>query len=98
MKAFALALAFAAPLSAILATPVMAEEAAARLTVDTPLETILADVAGKAVLQANMPGIDTHPMFDMIKGMSLRQIQPYSEGKITDELLTKIGTELAAIK
>jgi hypothetical protein len=100
MKTVALMLALAAPLTLGLAAPALAEaEAAApRLSVDTPLETILADPAGKAVLLANMPGIDTHPMLDMVKTMSLRQIQPYSEGKITDELLAKIAKELGEIK
>lgn len=100
MKTVALMLALAAPLTLSLAAPVQAEtEAVApRLSVDTPLETILADPAGKAVLLANMPGIDTHPMLDMVKTMSLRQIQPYSEGKITDELLAKLAKELGEIK
>ena len=99
MKAVvALALALAAPLTGLAAAPALAEEAALRLSAETPIETIMADPAGKAVLLANMPGLDVHPMYEMMKGMSLRQIQPYSEGKVTDELLTKIGKELAAIK
>lgn len=72
--------------------------AAARLTLDTPIETIMADAAGKAVIQANMPGVDQHPMYDMFKGLSLRQVQSYSEGRLTDAMMTKIAAELAAIK
>ena len=98
MKAFALALALTVPLAGFAAAPSLAAETAARLTLDTPVETLMADTASKAVVLANMPGLDTHPMYDMIKGMSLRQLQPYSEGKITDELLAKVGKELAEIK
>jgi hypothetical protein len=98
MKSVALALALVAPLASLTAAPVMAAEAASRLSLDTPVEALMADAAGKAVVLANMPGLDTHPMYDMIKGMSLRQLQPYSEGKITDEILAKVGKELAEIK
>ena len=45
-------------------------------------------------------GIDVtaHPAYEQFKGMSLRQVQPFSEGQITDEMLKKIETDLAAIK
>lgn len=98
MKALALAFALTLPLTGFAAASgLAAETTAARLSVDTPVETLMADPAGKAVVLANMPGLDVHPMYDMIKGMSLRQIQPYSDGKITDELLAKVGKELAEI-
>jgi hypothetical protein len=72
--------------------------AVAKFTVDTPLETIVADPAGKAALDANMPGLTTHQMYEAFKGMSLKQLQPMSNGKITDAALVKVGAALAAVK
>ena len=71
---------------------------AARLTLDTPLGELLADPAAKAVVDGVLPGLDQHPAYEMAKGMSLRQIQPYAEGAITDEHLARIEAGLAAIR
>ncbi len=95
--AAAAALTLAAPLAA--QTPAAPTEATApKYTVDTPIETIAADPAGKAVLDSAMPGLTTHAMYDQFKSMSLKQLQPMSSGKITDEGLAKVGEALAAIK
>ena len=98
MKMLALALCLAVPVAGFAAAPATAQAPASRLNLDTPIEALLADEAGKAVVLANLPGIDTHPSFDMFKAMSLRQLQPYSQGLITDEILAKVEKELAAIK
>ena len=91
------ALTLTAPLAA--QTPVApAPAAAVKYTIDTPIETIAADPAGKAVLDANMPGLTTHAMYEQFKAMSLKQLQPMSGGKITDEGLAKIGPALATLK
>lgn len=79
-------------------TAAPAPVAAAKFTIDTPLETIVADPAGKAVIDASMPGLTTHAMYDAFKGMSLKQLQPMSGGKITDEGLAKVGAALATVK
>lgn len=78
------------------ATP--AADPAPVLNGDTPIETIIADPAGKAVIDKDMPDLQKHPMFDQIKAMSLRQVQPYSGGAITDDLIKKVETDLAAAK
>lgn len=97
--AVAAALTVASPLVAQTATtPSPAPTAAAKYTVDTPLETIVADPAAKAVLDKDMPGLTTHAMFDQFKSMSLKQLAPMSGGKITDEGLVKVGAELATLK
>lgn len=69
-----------------------------RFSLDTPLGELMANPAARAVVEAQIPGMDKHPSYDMAKGMSLKQIQPYASAEITDEVLTKIGTGLAAIK
>lgn len=68
------------------------------LTVDTPIETIVANPAGKAVLDKDVPGLTTHAMYDSFKSMSLKALQPMSSGALSDEMLAKVETDLAAIK
>ncbi|MCX8474266.1 MAG: hypothetical protein MT490_00585 [Sphingomonas sp.] len=75
-----------------------AAPAAAKFNLDTPIEGLVADAQAKAVLDADLPGVSTHPSYDMFKGMSLRAVQPMSGGKLTDEMLKKVETDLAAIK
>lgn len=79
------------------ATPA-ATASAAKFNLDTPIETLIADAKAKAVLDADLPGISTHPALDQFKSMSLRAVQPFSQGALTDELLKKVETDLAAIK
>lgn len=75
-----------------------APAATAKYTLDTPIETIAADPKGKAVLDADIPGMTAHPEYDNFKAMSLNQVQPMSGGAISPEALTKTATDLAAIK
>jgi hypothetical protein len=75
-----------------------ATAAAAKFSLDTPIEAIAADPAGKAVLDADFPGMLTHPAYDQFKGMSLTAVQPMSQGAITDEQMAKAKVDLAAIK
>jgi hypothetical protein len=84
-----------APAAPAAATPA----AAGKLTLDTPIETIEADAKGKEVLTADL-GMDLaqHPAYESFKSMSLNQVAPMSQGKITDDVLKKVATDLAAIK
>ncbi|MEM6857086.1 MAG: hypothetical protein AAF559_04370 [Pseudomonadota bacterium] len=68
-------------------------------TTDTPIEQLVADEQANAVLTANMGGQDVsaHPMYDQFKSMSLKELAPFSQGMITDEMLTKIGADLEEI-
>lgn len=70
---------------------------AAGMTLDTPIQDIAANPAGKAVLDADLPGLTTHPAYDQFKGMSLKEVQPMSQGAITDAALAKTGADLAAL-
>jgi hypothetical protein len=87
-----LALAFAAP---AFAHEEHAAHAAA-LTVDSPIEALAADAKGKAVLEAEFPGITAHPMYDSFKAMSLKQVAPMSNGVVTEEKIAKVAAGLAA--
>ena len=96
--AFAAALVIASPIAAQDKPATAAPLAAAKYTTDTPIETIVADPAGKAVLDATVPGITTHAMYEQFKAMSLKQLAPMSGGKITDEGLANADKALAAVK
>ena len=89
-----------APAPAPTAAPApVAPAAAGKFTRDTPIETLEADAKGKEVLTADL-GMDVsqHPAYESFKSMSLNQVAPMSGGKITDDVLKKVATDLAAIK
>lgn len=75
-----------------------AAKPAAKFNLDTPIGELLANDAAKAVLDKELPGLTQLPQLEMIKGLGLKQLQPYSDGKLTDELLAKTEAGLAAIK
>lgn len=79
-------------------TPATGATTTGKFSLETPIETIAADPAAKAVLEGAIPGITSHPAYDQFKAMNLKQLQPLSQGAITDETLAKIATGLAAIK
>ena len=70
----------------------------AKFTVAAPTETIAADPAGKAVLDKDMPGLTTHEAYDSFKSMSLKAVQPMSNGAISDAALAKVAADLAMVK
>jgi hypothetical protein len=101
MKSILLAVPFlflAANVQASDAAVAPATQTPANLTIDAPIETLLADERAKAVVDAHLPGIASHPAYGQFKAMSLRAVQPFSQGMITDEVLAKIEADLAAIK
>lgn len=72
---------------------------AAKFTVDTPIEQLVANEQAKAVLISVLGGdISQSPFYDQIKAMSFAQVQPLSQGQITDETMKKLAEGLAAIK
>jgi hypothetical protein len=89
----------AAPAPAPAAPTAAVPAAAGKFTLDTPIEAIEADAKAKDVLTADL-GMDVsqHPAYESFKSMSLNQVAPMSGGKITDEVLKKVATDLAAIK
>lgn len=92
--------AFAQTTPAPVATPAPAAPVAtAKFNLDTPIESIVADEKAKAVLATDLGAdVTTNPSYDSFKAMSLRQVQPFAPDKLTDELLKKVETDLAAIK
>ena len=86
------------PAAASAADAAPAAAPAARLNLDTPVEAIVADAAGKAVLDANLPGLTTYEHYDMIKTYSLRALSRMAPDKLPAEAIAKTETDLAAIK
>ncbi|KQN71087.1 hypothetical protein [Sphingomonas sp. Leaf62] len=79
------------------AAPSPAAPAAAKLSIDSSIETIAANPKGKAILDAVFPGMLAHDSYAMFKGMSLKQVQPYANGAITDEQVAKVAAELTKL-
>ncbi len=74
-----------------------APAASQALSVDTPIETLVAAPSAKAVLDADVPGLTTHPAFDKFKHESLRSVAPKFGGAITDKDVAKVQADLAAL-
>ena len=89
--------------AAVTAPAFAADEAAATTTaaafsVDTPIEALMADERAKAVVAKHLPGIDQHPAYDQFKALSPKALAPFSQGMISEDMLTKLAADLAAIK
>jgi putative polyketide hydroxylase len=69
----------------------------AEMSLDAPIETIVADPAGKSALDAHIPDITANPRYDSFKSMTLRQMQPLAPDQLTDETLAKIDTDLELV-
>jgi hypothetical protein len=67
------------------------------LTIDTPIEVVAATPKAKAVLDADIPGLTEHPLFDKFKSDSLRALAPKFGGAISDKDLAKVQADLAAL-
>ena len=75
-----------------------AAPAAAAVSLDTPIEQLLANEKTKAMLDARIPGLTSHPMLDQFKAMSLKQLQPMAGGQLTDAMLEAVAADLASGK
>lgn len=80
------------------AMPAAPAAPAAKLSPESPIGSLLADPAAKAVLEANLPGISTHPHLSAFQGLTLTQAAAAAPTQITADKLQKIKAELAALK
>jgi hypothetical protein len=89
------ALAQTPPASSTTTTTTTTTTTAAALSVEsTPIEALAANPAAKAVLDKDVPGLTAHPAYDQFKAMSLKQVQPMSQGALTDEMLAAVQADL----
>jgi hypothetical protein len=52
----------------------------------------------KAVLDKHVPPLTTHPAFDQFKSMSLKALEPMSQGALTSDIIAAIQADLDKIK
>lgn len=71
---------------------------AGKFTLDTPIEVLIADARARRVLETHIPRLLSHPQFNNVKARNLRQIQSFTNGRLTDATLKRIETDLAAIR
>ena len=73
------------------------ENHAARPTIESSIEALINDPATKAVMDKHLPGLAEHSAYSQFKGMTLRQVAPFSEGKITNAIIAAIDADLKAL-
>lgn len=86
---------------ALVAAPAFAQAPAATAAPsagDTPIADIAATPEGKAALDKNLPGLTGHEAYEQFKGMTLKQVQPMSQGAITDDQIKALQADLDKAK
>ena len=73
------------------------QTASAGYTLETPIEVIVADPRGQAVINKDIPKLLSNPNYDMFKGMSLKTVAMFSRGQLTDEKLALVKADLGAL-
>lgn len=83
---------------AIVAFPGAApQETATGYTLETPIERIAADPAGRAVLNKDIPGLLGNSRYEMFKGMNLKTLASLSSGKLDEQTMAQTKADLAAL-
>ena len=91
------ALMLAAPLTAPAFADDHSEAPAHGLSIDSPIELLMAHEGAKAIVLAQLPGLDQHPSYADFKTMSLVSLKPWSSGEITDEIIENIRKGLSEL-
>jgi hypothetical protein len=65
-------------------------------SVDWPIVDLVADPALKAVVDKDIPGLETNQYYEQIKGMSIRGISKFPQANIDDAKLVTIQADLVA--
>jgi hypothetical protein len=66
-------------------------------TAETDIGTLLDDPAARAVVDKHIPGLSSRDQIDMARSMTLKGIQQYDSGTITDKALAEIDADLAKL-
>lgn len=66
-------------------------------TESTEIGVMLDDPAAKAVLVKHLPEIATSDQIDMVRSMTLKDVQGFAPDKVTDKALADIEVELAKL-
>ena len=60
----------------------------------TPIADLATNEATKAILDKDVPGLTAHPAFEQFKAMTLKALQPLSQGALTDEQVAAVQADL----
>ena len=78
--------------------PALAPQATPYYTLDdSTIGELLDDPTTKAILVKHLPEVVNGEGIDRARGMTLPAIQPFSQGKITDEQLAAVEKDLATV-
>lgn len=99
MRALFLAAALAVASGAAALPGAAAAETAAPTysTAQTKLGALLADPQARAVIDRRIPGMTSDRRIGLARGMTLRQIQSHSHGRITDAALADVDQDFARL-
>ena len=67
------------------------------VTVGSTIAVLLADERIKTIIEKHCPGMTTDPRLKMAMGMTLKQIMPLSQGRITTSKIEAISEDLEKI-
>lgn len=70
---------------------------AGRLSLNSSIASICSNPGGRAVIDEDLPGLTTRPEYDFFKHMSLKALKSMSGGKMSDEDLAKVASDLAKL-
>ena len=95
----ALGLAIVAPAMSAFAQPALAAAASAARysTSATEISALLDDPTARAVLVKHLPEIAQSEQIEMVRGMTLKDVQQFSPDRITDKTLAEIDADLAKL-
>jgi hypothetical protein len=67
------------------------------LTAESTIAVLLGNESAKAIIEKHLPGMTSDPRLKMAMGMTLKQIMPLSQGKITIGKVEAISEDLAKL-
>lgn len=86
-----------ASLALMAATPGLARDDKPAFSIKTPIEKIAASPAARAVIDAELPGFTSHPMYEQFKTMSLDALDAMFPGAVPRERIDAVDKALRAI-
>lgn len=81
----------------LVAVPASAKDDKPAFSTKTTLEKIAANPQAKAVIDAELPGFTTHPMYEQFKTMSLEALDAMFPGAVPRERIDAVDKALRAI-
>ena len=67
------------------------------LSIDSKVGELLDNPQAKAILDKHMTGFSTNPQVGMARGFSLKMAAGFSGGQITQDMLSAVNADLAAL-